>query len=1266
MSIKLQVGDDSPENKRRKVASSGGYVVENNKTGDSSIDYPKSGTTSFPITKNAQYAGAGASTVWTQPMFFSPLHTPQNWQIASKRREAYQWCRFYYCFTPDNYVLMADGTEKKILDVKEGDFIIAGDGTKRKVQKVNIRHTEEDIVKIKVWGINREIKTTFNHSIPRVPLEKWVKSDATTPSKRRKRERLKQYEDVVLDKVWDTAKSLEIGDRLFTPKDDGLYRAVVNLDIEPYKGEVYDLSIEGEHSYCVNRCVVHNSNEPKVAAGVDFYSEFPLSGFKLECRNRKILKYYENLVEKLELAERLNDISHEYFLLGDVFPFLEIKCKRCGGKGVTIDGQKCRHEDGTFSDIKILNPDYIEVESNALSNTPSFYLVPDEELKQIVQRKRPKEIYEKLPTEFIALVSSGNPIPLSSRCTTHLKHNASPYGNYGTPIIQRMFTMLAYKTKIMTANWIIAERLILPIRVVKVGDKDRPAQQDDIQDVVNQLSAVANDPNLTVVTHHAFDYEWYGACHAKETEILTNNGFKLFNELNPNDLVASYNKNTGFITFVKPLEYHEYDFNGELIRFKHKSLDISVTPNHKMLVERNGKLIEVQAKDVIHNDKFISTAKWEGFIPDILPFKNSPLSHLTLEEYLKFVGYYISEGGCKIENNRNFPEDKKIQACGITQKIDSEHYSDIENICKKVNPNVWTHIDDRGNVPILTFMFNSSIARYLSDEFGANSATKNIPTWIKNLPSEYLSIIYQSMMNGDGSIRFTKLGSKRSRYNTVSKKLSDDFSEILLKMGYFSNIHLEKAKNENCNDIYRISFAKNRKSTKFTIRNKNISREKYNDKVYCVTVDSGFIVTRYNGKLTIQGNSGKIHNVTQEIEQIGKEVLDGFMLNQAILNGEMSSYSSAQVGVEVLIKRLESWRNKLKRWVERHIFLPVAMMQGFIDEKESEMIGEAVYLYPEIIWNDLNLRDNTNKIQTMIQLYDKGLVSADTILEELGLDYDTEIEKRREEDAVASATGMMPGAGGDMMGGMGGLGGMSPMGGGAPMGDVGGMEGDMGGLGGMEGMGEMGGIGADMGAGGMGGMEGAAASSLPKITKRGKGKQDDTVQQPQMKKFNLTKLEQKMYKLLRDLNIPYPLYGQYEVQLPREERPFVLDFAYPHIGVGIESDGSIWHQREDFVQRDRLRDQKLANVGWRILRFNEDAIEDHIDAVSDTVYKNIVEAARDIKKRKKTSEKNESSELMEKYSSVYEYLEENKNNIGINVKNLPNNIGKLILIGNIK
>jgi very-short-patch-repair endonuclease/intein/homing endonuclease len=1644
---KMILPDNSPKNKKRMVAASGGYQAGNiEKKGHNSFAH--STAVNIPITKNAQYAGAGANVAMTQPMFFSPLHTPQNWQIASRRREIMQWARFYYCFTPENLVLMADGTEKKIEDIRIGDKVVNGEGGISLVKEVHSRNIEEKILEMKVGGNNRSIKVTKQHEFPVIKQEVWEQHPNTVFSKKRKKTLLNKNGDFKFEEVWTESQDIEIGDRLYTPLiaiDDNdielsvdecaflqnkLFRAVTSIEEIFYKGKVYDLELEDVHSYCVNRCVVHNCNEPKVAAGVDFYSNFSMNGFKLECKSRKILKFYERLAEKLELPEKCNAISHEYFLLGDVFPFAEIDCSYCHGSGRTPDGRLCNHPDGSFKHIKLMNPDYIDVKDNPVINNPDFYLIPDEELKMLIQRKEPRSAYEALPSNFVKLVSTGQPIPLSKDSISHLKHNAADYATYGTSMLQRLFTVLAYKTKMMTANWIIAERLILPIRVVKIGDENRPATDADLQDVQNQLSAVANDPNLTIVTHHAFDYEWYGACHDDQTEILTPTGWKKFKDIEKNSTVGTYNVYTKEMEWGNVNEFYEYHFESteslKMFHFQSKGVDIKVTPNHKMLIERNGVVQSAYSQDVEHNDKFISTVNWSGDIPQQLPYMESPLSHLGLDEYLKFVGYYISEGGVKEERGKNLSLDKEVQACSFSQNKNSSYYSDIKNSVKLAYPN-FSEYEDVRNKNISCFMTINSvdISRYLSEEFGHHSWNKKIPQWIKNLPQNKLKIIYNAMMNGDGSTRNDGI-LPRYRYTTTSEQLAGDWSEICLKLGYWPYVSQEKASNDNSRDIYRISYSESRRSKLFNIRQQNIKQEEYTGSVYCVSVDNAWIVTRRNGRITVQGNSGKIHNITQELEEVGKEILDGLMLNQAILNGEMSGYcvsedtltltdygfkhyweidetkdkiacyndqtkkleyhlpyekvvfdykgemvhfntdkidilvtpnhrmwsakrgsdkfeiiraedvrprakfvgavegyegeyqksvqigeeeysiydyckmvgyyvsegwlrwhkysgektytsirigqnrdgkaredienlfysafdedrvrnkdaymdilnkdlasyfnnnfgsgaknkklspfiknlstdcleividamingdgcvnnrkdkyrknksevyytsskqlaqdfaeiafkcgyvvkireynkkesknkvyfnktghqyktnlqqyvvyiskgfkgrtpilhsksvkyagkeitresyngkiycfsvphekfvtmrngivtiqgnTSAQVGIEVLIRRLDNWRNKLKNWVETKIFKPVAMMQGFIDEEESSILGEIVYLYPKLVWNDLQLRDKTSRIQTFVQLHDKGLISAQTLLEELDLDYDSEVEKIREEQTIAQANGMIAGGAGGAMGGMGG---MPPIGG-----DMGGGMGALPpdiageGLGGMPGAGaggmpgaEMGGMpGAEMGGAPMGA---AASSSLPKVGKRGSKSKEEEEKPLPPRNIKLTKLESKVLKVLTAMNEPFSLFAQYEVRVPGESRPYSIDFAYPQIGVGIEVDGAIWHERPDFKQRDLNRDQNLGNIGWRILRFNEEAISENMDAVSNVISQHVKEAASQKKKAESDGLIKIASEEDSFENVQYSYcLKQGK--IGTKRNNIP--YGKILYIGNVK
>jgi hypothetical protein len=377
------------------------------------------------------------------------------------------------------------------------------------------------------------------------------------------------------------------------------------------------------------------------------------------------------------------------------------------------------------------------------------------------------------------------------------------------------------------------------------------------------------------------------------------------------------------------------------------------------------------------------------------------------------------------------------------------------------------------------------------------------------------------------------------------------------------------------------------------------------------------IVTHHAFEMTWEGAAGKIHDIINQLEYVGKEMLDGLMLNQTLLNGEMQAYSGAAVGVETLIRRLETWRMELAQWAERNIFLPLAQMQGFVDTSKSKQLNETVWLYPRIKWNDLRLRDNSEYLNKIIQLYDKQVVSRQKLLEEFDIDFDVEVSRIREEQVMAGAGGQVLGGGGPPMGGdLGGAppGGAPPGGGGAfglpPMPDLGG------GLGAPPGGAALppppGGAPPAFGPtpGGAPGGLGASASVMPgKIFKRGRGMKEKELPKPaQPKQIFLTRPEQKLASILNGLAVPYPLFAQFQQYIPGQRQPFLLDFAYPQLGVDVEADGEFWHSDPEAVERDRARDMKLAQLGWRVIRIKEGALNTRADEVSQVVMSNIREA----------------------------------------------------------
>jgi len=1032
--------------------------------------FANGGAVHLPITKAAQYAGASASTIFTQPMFFSPLHTPQNWQIASKRREVTQWARFYY------------------------------------------------------------------------------------------------------------------------------------------------------------------ENEPKAAAGVDFYAGFPMNGFKLECKDRKVLAFYEHMVEKLDLENWLRKISHEYYLIGDVFVFTEVECPVCSGSGELPDGMICNHPDGVIKRILVLNPDFVEVQSTQLADEPAVVLLPDDDLKRVVSQKKPLEVYNRIPENVKRLVMTGAPIPLSPRCVSHIKRKGSPYGTYGESLLRRLFTIISYKTKLMTANWIAAERHILPVRVVKVGTENRPASEADIADAQGQLAAVANDPNLTIVTHHAFEMDFVGAtgkihdmstqmeaigkemldglmlpqtllngemagysCHDESTLTLTDSGFKKWNEINSNDKIACYNPHTREMEYHNYIEKHVYDFNGEMVQFSTDKIDICVTPNHRMWsAKRDSEVFEfIDAKDVKPRASFIGAV--EGFSGNSQDKFVIGDLEIPIYEYCELVGLFVSEGYTSKDKRRK----GNRHTFSICQSENGKAFKKIADCLERSRMNYWIS-NSSFNV------WNPSLSDHFHNEYGHGSNNKKLPTWLKNLSSEYLEIVLKAAIAGDG-YEHKHINRKANNYVycTSSKQLGEDIAEIAFKCGYAVKIinrkdrkirkkYLNKTGHEIITKLpqYEVQISNGFKGRKPTICSKSskyANKEKtyvpYSGKVYCFTVPYGIFVTMRNGKIAIQGNS-------------------------------------AAVGVETLIRRLETWRLELATWVERNIFLPVAQMQGFVDSAKSRLVGETVYLYPRLKWNDLNLRDNTSKLQNLMQLHDKGLISTQKLLEEFNIDYDTEINRIREEQIISGKGGAVGGGGGD--------GGGSPMGG-PPM-DLGGggglppppMPPDMGGGGGGA---PLGGEGGGMGGGapipgpeagaappptGGEGLQASAGVVPDKIYKKGKApKAEKKEAHPaeQAKPIYLTKPEQKLYSVLSRLRVPYRLFAQFKQATPYSSNPYLLDFAYPEIGINLEADGDFWHSDPESIERDKQRDANLASMGWRVVRIKETALNNAVDEVEKIVYANIREAA---------------------------------------------------------
>lgn len=346
---------------------------------------------------------------------------------------------------------------------------------------------------------------------------------------------------------------------------------------------------------------------------------------------------------------------------------------------------------------------------------------------------------------------------------------------------------------------------------------------------------------------------FYHSCYSDDTEVLTENGWKFFKDLSKDEKIATLNKEKNLLEYQIPTNHFEYDFDGELISLKNRSIDLLITDNHKIFEHtnheselKNWRLTEV--KDLYGCNlclrKNVDNFDGEEIEYFVLPEceinmgkynKIEEKKFIPMDEWLSFFGWYISEGSL-YKNRICIPQQKE------------QNFAEIEKCLsifdRKVQIN--RHL---GKIKGFTIK-NRQLVEYLK-QFGLSS-DKFIPKWIKKLDKKSLKILFDSLMKGDGWVD-DKSKKYKGMYYTNSKQLADDVQEICLKLGYSVTLNkLNRGKNE-----FTVSITEN-KTTQITQTKNNFShwgKEKYKGKIYCLEVPNDIMMVRRNGKSVWCGNS---------------------------------------------------------------------------------------------------------------------------------------------------------------------------------------------------------------------------------------------------------------------------------------------------------------------------------------------------------------------------------------------------------------------------
>lgn len=357
-------------------------------------------------------------------------------------------------------------------------------------------------------------------------------------------------------------------------------------------------------------------------------------------------------------------------------------------------------------------------------------------------------------------------------------------------------------------------------------------------------------------------------CYSSDTEVLTGRGWVLHQDLHDNDRVATFVPETGMLRWDRIVAQHRYDYAGKMLRIGGQSQDILVTPNHRMLV-RNGTRVAgapawqkdwhfAEAADLKSNNRLPYASPWEGDCEDATEIAINGFS-FPADAFCTYLGWWISEGSV---NAGKYPVITQAQGDLADRMVEIVAQLGLPYFVGRYENYGYPGKEHELPIQHLALRGCSWLATWLKHEAGPLAPSKRIPEIVWALSSRQKRLVFDALMEGDGSWDWRRPDqtAKRGgaggsgRYDTTSPALADDMQRLAIELGYSAMIRSNAGALPHHHRKYTVLIG-NRKYIGVCRRYGHVREEDYEGQVYCLTVPSGAYLTRRNGKMAIAGNS---------------------------------------------------------------------------------------------------------------------------------------------------------------------------------------------------------------------------------------------------------------------------------------------------------------------------------------------------------------------------------------------------------------------------
>ena len=349
-------------------------------------------------------------------------------------------------------------------------------------------------------------------------------------------------------------------------------------------------------------------------------------------------------------------------------------------------------------------------------------------------------------------------------------------------------------------------------------------------------------------------------CMHKDTEVLTNNGWKLLKDVDIlSDKVAQYDLNTNEISYAEPFEKIE-NYAKQLIDIETFDTHQVVTFNHDIIYECR----KIKAKEIF-NIKNLEQNKFTHY------GMKDQVEYNIEDNVLRLIVWIVTDGTIvRFENSLkrriqfHFTRNNKIERLRNILNEMNIKYSYYP--CKHKKP-----LPPNKQQDYVIIIYGQEARNY--DDI--LNYKKEYPEFFAELNRRQAEVVIEELKHTDGR----EVSKLKVSYLSINKNNVD----VIQRMCITNNMSCTMNYKDNYSGfkkggrIYELTIKPYMQFPSYDVKTNVID---YNDTVYCLTMPLGTLVTRYNGKVVITGNC-HLYNYShdqiaksREFELVTKKQLD--------------------------------------------------------------------------------------------------------------------------------------------------------------------------------------------------------------------------------------------------------------------------------------------------------------------------------------------------------------------------------------------------------